>query len=98
MKPLLLLLFVAVSAGCAGAGPRCARPDDSADRKVAMVSHSIGGASGFIGCVAGFAGVGPWAIPVCIGGWMAGIGGIAYLSLDDVARGKSWGRGDCKRP
>ncbi len=82
----IILLAVALT-GCAHLG--CPRPEQHTTRDVAMGSYGIGGLVGFAGCVAGFAGV-PYMIPVCIGGWAAGIGGIAYLAYDDDEAGKCY--------
>jgi hypothetical protein len=53
------------------------------DRKIAMTSYIGGWAIGVGGCLAGFAGAGPIAIPICLGGFGIGLSGIVYLGLDD---------------
>ena len=94
MKYIIAMAFLV--SGCATQG-RHLRPGDSLDREVAMASYGIGGLIGFAGCIAGFiTSVGHndkaanALVPVCIGGWAFGIGGVSYLGWDDHLRGVSY--------
>ena len=88
--PLAAVAFLLI--GCAGTQPRHERLHGTLDREVAYGFYGIGGFVGFVGCVVGFASPGAQAIaiPLCIGGWASGMGGIAYLAWDDKARGDSY--------
>lgn len=96
MKYIIFLTLVL--SGCSTTN-RHSRPRDSFDREVAMGSYAIGGLIGFAGCVAGFVAANgnnekatKILVPVCIGGWAFGMGGMTYLGLDDYLRGKSYER------
>ena len=84
------ILAMLLISGCATVPNRHERPNDSMDRTIALASYNIGGLIGFGGCVAGFITLSPIALPICIGGWACGVGGITYLAWDDYERGKSW--------
>ena len=86
----LFLIANFLLSGCASIQPRHLRPDNSMDRQIATVAYAGGGLIGFGGCVFGFITQNPIAIPICIGGWALGIGGIGYLALDDELRGQSY--------
>ena len=80
----LLVVVICLASGCA----TCSKPgtmwtmDGTPERKIASTAYMGGTILGFAGCVAGFAGV-PFMVPVCLGGWAGGIGGISYLAYDD---------------
>ena len=85
--PIIAALLIAA---CASSTPRHLRKSNSLDREVAAGSMLVGVLVGFGGCVAGFAGAGPIAFPLCVGGWALGMGSIGYLTLDDSLRTKSY--------
>ena len=90
MKVILLAVVFAV--GCASTQPRHLRPTDSIDREIAMNAYGFGALIAFGGCIAGFAGAGPVAVPICLGGWVVGVSGLVYLSTDDGLRSDSFMR------
>lgn len=72
------LIFVALLLGCAGKQIKHPGPYSSTAKEHAKTVSGMGILSGYAGCVAGFAGAGPWAFATCAGGWALYTAGEAY--------------------